>query len=123
MPNNTLTLATEDSSRPGLKTVALVGGLTLETVASFNQTLREETEPTLLLNLEKLEWLDSAGVGALVQLLVRREKTGSKLILSGLSPRNHGVLQVAQVLKIFTVFPTAAEAVAHYARNAASSGA
>lgn len=123
MPNNQLSLVIEDSSRPGLKTVALVGSLSLETVAGFNQSLREEPEQVLILNLEKLEWLDSAGVGSLVQLMVRREKTGKKLAITTLSVRNNAVLQVAQVLKIFAVFPTAAEAVAHFSSSSASSGA
>ena len=123
MPNNELSLVTEDSSRPGLKTVALVGSLSLETVAGFNQSLREEPEQVLILNLEKLEWLDSAGVGALVQLMVRREKTGKKVAITTLSVRNNAVLQVAQVLKIFAVFPTAAEAVTHFSKSSASSGA
>lgn len=123
MPNNQLTLLIEDTSRPGQKTVALVGSLGLETVANFNHTLREEPEQALILNLEKLEWLDSAGVGALVQLLVRREKSGKKLALTTLSVRNNAVLQVAQVLKIFPVFPTTAEAQAHFGKASASSGA
>jgi anti-sigma B factor antagonist len=123
MPNNKLTLVIEDPSRPGLKTVALVGSLSLETVANFNQSLREEPEQVLILNLEKLEWLDSAGVGALVQLLVRREKTGKKLALTTLSVRNNAVLQVAQVLKIFPVFQTVAEAQTHFGKATASSGA
>jgi anti-sigma B factor antagonist len=123
MPNNKLTLVIEDPSRSGLKTVALVGSLSLETVANFNQSLREEPEQVLILNLEKLEWLDSAGVGALVQLLVRREKTGKKLALTTLSVRNNAVLQVAQVLKIFPVFQTVAEAQTHFGKATASSGA
>ncbi|HLW81219.1 MAG TPA: STAS domain-containing protein [Candidatus Acidoferrales bacterium] len=123
MPNNHLTLVIEDTARPGLKTVALVGSLSLETVANFNQSLREEPEQVLILNLEKLEWLDSAGVGALVQLLVRREKTGKRLALTTLSVRNNAVLQVAQVLKIFPVFPTLAEAHTHFGKANASSGA
>lgn len=120
MANNVLTIETQETPQAGLKVVALTGGLTLETVASFNQTLREDPAPVLLLNLTKLEWLDSAGVGALVQLLVRREKSKSKLALAGLSPRNNAVLQVAQVLRLFGVFPTIEEALAHYAQSGAS---
>lgn len=119
MANNQLTIESQETSQPGLKIAALAGSLTLETVAGFNQSLREDASPYLLLDLAKLEWLDSAGVGALVQLLVRREKNKSSLALSGLSPRNNAVLQVAQVLRLFAVFPTAADAAAHFAKNGA----
>jgi anti-sigma B factor antagonist len=117
-----LKLETEVSPQPGVKTIALVGSLTLETVAGFNQTLREETSPVLLLNLSKLEWLDSAGVGVLVQLLVRRAKGKGALALAGLSPRNHGVLDVAHVLNLFSVFPTTEDALKFFAQHGSMSG-
>ena len=121
MPAQTLSLETQDSPQPGVKIIALTGGLTLETVAGFNQKLREETSPTILLDLAKLEWLDSAGVGALVQLLVRRAKGKSALALAGLSPRNHGVLDVAHVLNLFAVFPTAEDALKYFAQHGSMS--
>jgi anti-anti-sigma factor len=117
----TLSLETEVSPQPSVKTIALVGSLTLETVAGFNSTLREEASPVLLLNLTKLEWLDSAGVGALVQLLVRRAKGKGALALAGLSPRNHGVLDVAHVLNLFSVFPTAEDALKFFAQHGSMS--
>jgi len=117
----TLKIETQETPQPGLKAITLTGGLTLETVTGFNQTLREETAPVLLLNLSKLEWLDSAGVGALVQLLVRRSKGKASLALVGLSPRNHGVLQVAHVLNLFSVFPTTDDALKYFAQHGSMS--
>ena len=117
MPNAQLTIGTRESAAGGPKIVTLGGSLTLETVASFNQSLREEPAPALILDMSELTWLDSAGVGALVQLLVRRSKTEHSLALAGLSPRNNAVLQVAQVLKLFSVYPTVDEAAAKLAQN------
>jgi anti-anti-sigma factor len=102
---------------PGLKVIVLTGGLTIETVAHFNQSLRDDPAPILLLNLSNLEWLDSAGVGSLVQLMVRREKAKTSLALAGLSSRNQAVLQVSQLLRLFSVFPTVDLAVEHFARR------
>src|ERR1700722_2693998 len=116
-----LKLETQQTPHPGVKTISLTGSLTLETVAGFNATLREETSPVLLLNMAKLEWLDSAGVGALVQLLVRRAKGKAALALAGLSPRNHGVLDVAHVLNLFSVFPTAEDALKFFAQHGSMS--
>jgi anti-sigma B factor antagonist len=112
-----LKLETQQTPQPGVKTIALAGSLTLETVAGFNQTLREETSPVLLLNLASLEWLDSAGVGALVQLLVRRAKGKGSLALAGLTSRSNAVLQVAHVLNLFSVFPTVEDAHSYFAQH------
>jgi anti-sigma B factor antagonist len=102
---------------PGLKVAVLTGGLTIETVASFNHTLRDDSSPVLLLNLAKMDWLDSAGVGALVQLMVRREKAKASLAIAELSTRNQAVLQVSQLLHLFKVFPTTSEAVEYFAQR------
>jgi anti-sigma B factor antagonist len=102
---------------PGLKVVVLTGGLTIETVAHFNQSLRDEPAPILLLNLATLDWLDSAGVGALVQLMVRREKAQNSFAIAELSSRNQAVLQVSQLLRLFSVFPTTDLAIEYFARR------
>jgi anti-anti-sigma factor len=77
------------------------------------------------LNLTKLEWLDSAGVGSLVQLMVRRGRANNTLAIAGLTSRNQAVLQVSQLLHLFKVFPTTDHAVEHFAQhgNLASSAA
>lgn len=116
MPRIQLAISAHEP-HPGLKVVELSGGLTIETVAHFNQSLRDDPAPVLLLNLAKLEWLDSAGVGALVQLMIRREKAKSSLAIAELSSRNQVVLQVSQLLRLFNVFPTTDLAVQYFARR------
>lgn len=116
MPRIQLTLNAHEP-HPGLKVVVLTGGLTIETVALFNSTLREDSSPVLLLNLAALDWLDSAGVGSLVQLMVRRGKVHTSLAIAGLSSRNQAVLQVSQLLHLFSVFPTSDHAVEHFVRR------
>jgi len=102
---------------PGMKVVVLTGGLTIETVSEFNVSLRDDPAPVMILNLTQLEWLDSAGVGSLVQLLVRRGKANNTLAIAGLTARNQAVLQVSQLLHLFSVFPTQDHAVEHFARR------
>ena len=116
MPRIQLTLKPHEP-HPGLKIVLLTGGLTIETVALFNQSLREDHSPVLLLNLSKLDWLDSAGVGSLVQLMVRREKAKATLAIADLTTRNQAVLQVSQLLRLFRIFPTTDQAVEYFAQR------
>jgi|SRR5882724_924498 len=116
MAHNKLALDAHEP-HPGLKVIVLTGALTIETVTEFNQSLRDDPAPILLLNLTKLEWLDSAGVGSLVQLLVRRGKANNALAIAGLTSRNQAVLQVSQLLRLFSVFPTPDHAVEHFAQH------
>jgi anti-anti-sigma factor len=112
-----LSIETNQTSQPGVTTIVLTGSLTLETVTGFNHRMREETASVLLLDLTKVEWLDSAGVGALVQLLVRRAKGKGSLALAGLTSRSNAVLQVAHVLNLFSVFPTVEDAHSYFAQH------
>jgi anti-anti-sigma factor len=57
-------------------------------------------------------FLDSAGVGALVQLFVHRKSSGKKFALAGLTPQGVAVMQVSGLVKLLPIYPTVSEAVA-----------
>jgi anti-sigma B factor antagonist len=115
MPPHTLRLEHKSAVKPGETVVRLEGQLSLETVSGFNESIRAETAPLVILDLSSVDYIDSAGVGALVQLLVRCKKAQGQLALTGLNPRNRAVLEVAQVLKLFPNYASADEAAAHFA--------
>lgn len=117
MPTSTMEIALRDAPESGLRVATLTGNLSLETVSRFNQQLREDQSPALIVDLTNVAYLDSAGVGALVQLLVRRGRTNQPMALAGANTRNRAVLEVAQVAKLFQLFPTTADAEAKFAQT------
>ena len=56
----------------------LNGKLSLETVSTFIQTMRQEAASHLVLDMSGVTFLDSSGVGALVSLFVSRQHAGKK---------------------------------------------
>ena len=90
----------------------LKGKLSLETVHNFVSTLRPEPTAVLILEMSGLTFLDSAGVGALVQLFVHRKGTGRKFALAGLTQQGVAVMQVSGLIKLLPIYATAAEALA-----------
>lgn len=88
----------------------LDGKLVLETVSPFLQTMRPNGAPNLVLDMSGVSFLDSAGVGALVQLFVHRRNQSQKLALAALTPQGLAVMQVAGLLKLMPVFGSVAEA-------------
>ena len=90
----------------------LSGKLSLETVHNFIQTVRPETVPRLILDMSGVSFLDSAGVGALVQVFVHRRSLGQSLALTGLSQQSSAVIQVAGLSKLLPIHATAQEALA-----------
>lgn len=86
------------------------GKLVLETVSEFLQTMRSQATPRLVMDMSGVSFLDSAGVGALVQIFVHRRNQGQKFSLAALTPQGMAVMQVAGLMKLMPVFPSVEEA-------------
>ena len=67
---------------------------------------RQNRTPRVILNLSAVNYIDSSGVASLVEGLKASRDVGSRLILFGLSPIAHEVLQLSRLLKIFEVYDT-----------------
>jgi anti-sigma B factor antagonist len=67
---------------------------------------REKRTPRVILNLRDVNYIDSSGVASLVEALKASRDVGSRLILFGLSPIAHEVLQLSRLLKIFEIYDT-----------------
>ncbi len=67
---------------------------------------RENRTPRVILNLLDVNYIDSSGVASLVEGLKASRDVGSRLILFGLSPIAHEVLQLSKLLKIFEIYDT-----------------
>jgi anti-sigma B factor antagonist len=90
----------------------LEGKLSIETVHNFIQTLRPEPGPHLILDMSGVSFLDSAGVGALVQLFVHRRSKAQTFTLAGLTKQGNAVIQVAGLSKLLPIYGTVADALA-----------
>src|SRR5215470_10744820 len=96
----------------GVLVARLTGKLSLETVSDFLQQLRPEEAHKLVLDMSGVSYLDSAGVGALVQLFVHRRSKSRAFALAALTPQGTAVMQVAGLTKLVPNFLTVAEAAA-----------
>lgn len=67
---------------------------------------RERRTPKVILNLLEVNYIDSSGVGSLVEGLKASRDVGSRLILFGLSPIAHEVLQLSKLLTMFEIYDT-----------------
>jgi anti-anti-sigma factor len=95
----------------GSAVTRLDGKLSLETVNSFIQTMRQEPAQHLALDMSGVTFLDSSGVGALVSLFVTRKHTGKTLALANLTKQAIAVLQVSGLLKLIPAYPSVDAAV------------
>jgi len=75
--------------------------------------IREIRASRVLVNLTAVRYIDSSGVASLVEGLKASRDYGSRLILFGLSIAAREVLQLSRLLKVFEVYDSEEEALAH----------
>ncbi len=110
MPQEPLSI--EDLAGPGQgqRILRLTGPLVIATLFDFQSRVRTDASRTLILDLTKVPYVDSAGIGALVGAYVTHQKDGRNLFLVGVSDRIHNALQVTRVEHFFRFFDTLAAA-------------
>ena len=102
----------QQSASNGTLVARLTGKLSLETVSGFLQQTRPISAESMVLDMSGVSFLDSAGVGALVQLFVHRRAQSKKLAVAALTMQGMAVLQVAGLTKLLPTFATVEEAAA-----------
>jgi len=78
------------------------------------ENLLSEDKQDILLDLGKVSFMDSSGVGELVGCYTTVMNRGGKLKLLNLTKKIHDLLQVTQLHTVFDVFDDEDQAVASY---------
>src|SRR5437016_12534358 len=101
------------NSYPLQEVLVLSGPLTAGNGAIFQNAMRrEEPAQTVILDLSDVPYIDSAGLGLLVSAQVSRQKSGRRMVLSGINPRVQKLFDITRVTDLFLIFSHAQEAVA-----------
>jgi anti-sigma B factor antagonist len=64
----------------------------------------------VILDLSRVSFCDSSGIGALMQIYATFKREHRRLALAGISDRVRNTLGIAKVLSLFDVFATADDA-------------
>ena len=110
MDSEKLTIQEVKVRREGEQVLKLVGPLLLTTLFELRDTLRATTAPLLILDLTEVPYMDSAGLGVLVNAHVSCVNRGRRLALAGPADRVRTLLAVTHVDRVLAVFPSLQEA-------------
>lgn len=106
-------LVIDFSVRDGVGILSPRGRLVAETRHELAAALRswEADGPTrVVVLLRRLEYLDSAGMAALIGAWKAVRERGGDLVLAEINPDVRSIFRIASIEKILRVFPTLAEA-------------
>ena len=85
-------------------TFRLQGPFTLNNLFAFQAVLRAQSVTTVL-DLTGVPYMDSAGLGVLVNSHVSRQQHGQKLVLVGVTERVQELFKLTKVDSVLEVFP------------------
>ena len=114
---NTLNISTSTDEKAIITTIRLEGFLDADTVLRLRKLLLDLIKGEhykLIIDLEKLEYISSAGVGVFIGVIKRvREKSGDIVFLHPLPPV-YRVLDILGLTKIFKILDRGEEAMAAF---------
>ena len=112
MRDEPLTYTVTPGTREGAVIIKLSGPLTLINLFNLQNELREIQPPVTVFDFSDSQYMDSAGLGVLINFYVSAEKDGRKMALAAINERIEALLDMTHVKSLLRVFPTveAAEA-------------
>ncbi len=109
MAENQLELEWRDGSG-GQRVLICKGPLTIGTLFGLRDAAKLAQAQSLILDLSLVPYIDSAGLGTLVQIHVSSQHHGGRLALAAPTTKTTALLQMTNLNRIFKVYATTAEA-------------
>lgn len=81
----------------GARILKLTGAFTLQTLFEFQQMARQETSKPMVLDISKVPYMDSAGLGCVISLFASCQRTNRGFGITGVSERIRTLFEVTHV--------------------------
>jgi len=108
------------SKEKGIGIVQVGSPLTAATVDSFREQLLswQEAEPHVsnyVIDLEKVDFMDSAGLGTLIAVLKRVTERGGDMKIACLQKKPRMVFEITRAYKVFEIYESVEDALRGFA--------
>jgi anti-sigma B factor antagonist len=90
---------------PSTRILRLTGPLVLQSIFEFQQELAKDHPAVTIFDLSGVPYMDSAGMGVIINYYVSSTKRGNKVIAAGASPR---ILELFKMTHVDTIIPLTA---------------
>jgi len=104
------------TSEPATRQIVILepnGRLTAETVHVFTDVVAKRLRDgrhVLILDLQNVSYLDSAGIGALAHAYTSSRQCGGRVVFVHVFGKNRELLRITRLLTVFEVYDTTTEA-------------
>ncbi len=87
------------------------GEINISTSPDLKKNFEKQPSKKIVVNLEKVNYIDSSGLATLVEILKKTKSQGGSLGLSGMSDKVKSLFEITKLDKLFAIFPNQEEAV------------
>lgn len=109
MALDNLQIETSKGSR-GQTILRLKGPLSIHTVFKFQDTVRTDPSPVLIIDFSGVPFIDSAGLGALVGVHVTGRKANRKIAFAAMNEQAKVLCDMTHVTQLFKTYDTIQDA-------------
>jgi len=109
MVQDNLHIATSQSER-GQRIFSLNGALNIHTVFKFQEAVRADPSPILIIDCSGVSFIDSAGLGGMVGVVVSSRRVNRKIAFAGLNKQAKVLVDMTHVSQILNAYDTIQEA-------------
>lgn len=88
------------------------GEINISTSPDLKKQFEKQPAKKLVVDLAKVNYIDSSGLATLVELLKKTKGQGGGLALAGMSEQVKSLFEITKLDKLFPIFQTHQEAVA-----------
>jgi anti-anti-sigma factor len=92
-----LTYATSEGAKPGTTILKLEGPFTLGNMFKLQADMRALKPDCLIMDMSAVPYMDSAGLGVIMNYFVAAQGSGRKFLLAGVNDRVRALLEMTKV--------------------------
>jgi anti-sigma B factor antagonist len=114
MLDKELTYTTSEGTKPGTTILALEGPFTLGNMFKLQADMRALKPDCLIMDMTQVPYMDSAGLGVIMNYFVAAQGAGRRFFLAGVNDRVKALLEMTKVDVVLKIYDTveAAQALA-----------
>ena len=110
MVNENIQIVSSTAPRSGARVLQLKGPLGIHTVFQFQDAIRGDSSPVLILDFSGVPYVDSAGLGAMVGAFVSGQRAQRKVAFASLNTQVTALVEMTHVNQLLKPYASVEEA-------------
>ena len=95
----------------GILIFQVSGEINISTSPELRKSFEKQLSKKVVVDLEKVTYIDSSGLATLVEMLKKTKAQGGTLGLAGMSDKVKSLFEITKLDKLFSIYPTRIQAV------------